>query len=133
MRTAGYCAQRLLLPPSAGICRGTRSFKAARPNFHQSSSLRQSPASGGAVARGDFDRPSTCPAADEEARAMGGQTNAEHQQAASGAPGLPIPSARQDDRPAEQVWAADVTVLSALAPGGGYQSSWGTLLLVLGG
>jgi hypothetical protein len=26
-----------------------------------------------------------------------------------------------------------VTVLSALAPGGGYQSSWGTLLLVLGG
>jgi nucleotidyltransferase/DNA polymerase involved in DNA repair len=25
------------------------------------------------------------------------------------------------------------TVLSALAPGGGYQSSWGTLLLVLGG
>ena len=24
-------------------------------------------------------------------------------------------------------------VLSALAPGGGYQSSWGTLLLVLGG
>jgi len=27
------------------------------------------------------------------------------------------------------MWA----VLSALAPGGGYQSSWGTLLLVLGG
>jgi hypothetical protein len=25
-----------------------------------------------------------------------------------------------------------VTVLSALAPSGGYQSSWGTLLLVLG-
>jgi hypothetical protein len=24
-------------------------------------------------------------------------------------------------------------VLSALAPGGGYQSSWGTLLLALGG
>jgi hypothetical protein len=26
-----------------------------------------------------------------------------------------------------------IAVLSALAPAGGYQSSWGTLLLVLGG
>src|SRR5215510_8475716 len=119
MRAAGDCAQQLLLPPSAGICRGTRSFKAARPNFHQSSSLRQSPASGGAVARGDFDRPSTCPAADEEARAMGGQAEAQHQQAAPRAQGLPIPSARQDHRPAEPepapakagVWAADVTYI----------------------
>ena len=57
--------------------------------------------SGGAVAGGDFDRPSTRPAPDEEARAMGGQAEAEHQQAASRAQGLPIPSARQDDRPAE--------------------------------
>ena len=32
---------------------------------------------------------------------MGGQTEAEHQQAASRAQGLPVPSARRDDRPAE--------------------------------
>ena len=31
------------------------------------------------------------------------------------------------------LWELGVRVLSALAPGGGYQSSWGTLLLVLGG
>ena len=33
------------------------------------------------------------------------------------------------------VWGEEVDqpVLSALAPGGGYQSSWGTLLLALGG
>src|SRR4051812_20646106 len=41
------------------------------------------------------------PAADEEARVMGGQVKTEHQQAASRAQGLPIPSARQDDRSAE--------------------------------
>ena len=45
--------------------------------------------------------PSARPAADEEARAVGGQAEAEHQQAASRAQGLPIPSARQDDRPGE--------------------------------
>ena len=32
---------------------------------------------------------------------MGGQAEAEHQQAASRAQGLSVPSARQDDRPAE--------------------------------
>src|SRR5947209_11485829 len=61
----------------------------------------QPPASSGAVARRDFDRPPTRPAADEEARAMGGQAEAQNQQAASRAQGLPIPSAPQDDRPAE--------------------------------
>src|SRR5712671_5101450 len=119
MRAARDCAQQLLLPASAGMCGGTRGFKAARPNFHQSSSLWQPPASGGAVARGNFDRPPTRPAADEEAQAMGGQAEAQHQQAASRAQGLPIPSARQDDRPGESepalakagVWAADVTYI----------------------
>src|SRR5712671_7636258 len=45
--------------------------------------------------------PPACPAADEEARAVGGQAKTEHQQAASRAQGLPVPSARQDDRPAK--------------------------------
>ena len=47
---------------------------------------------------GDFGWPPARPAADAEARAVGGQAEAEHQQAASRAPGLPVPSARQDDR-----------------------------------
>src|SRR5512133_1275044 len=50
---------------------------------------------------------------------MGGQAEAKYQQAASRAQGLPIPAARQDDRPAEPepalakagVWAADVTYI----------------------
>ena len=50
---------------------------------------------------------------------MGGQTEAEYQQAASRAQGLSVPSARQDDRPAEPepalakagVWAADITYI----------------------
>jgi putative transposase len=50
---------------------------------------------------------------------MGGHAEAKYQQAASRAQGLPIPSARQDDRPAEPepalakagVWAADVTYI----------------------
>src|SRR5215469_7726852 len=119
MRAAGDCAQQLLLPATAGMCGGARPSEEARSDFHEPSNLRQPPASGGAVARGDFDRPSTRPAADEEARAMGSQAEAEHQQAASRAQGLPIPSARQDDRPAEPepapakagVWAADVTYI----------------------
>jgi hypothetical protein len=41
------------------------------------------------------------PAADAKARAVGGQAEAEHQQAASRAQGLSVSSARQDDRPAE--------------------------------
>src|SRR6202023_2725351 len=101
MRAARGCAQRLLLPASAGICRGTRASEAARPDFHRPSSLRQPPAAGGAVARGDSGGPPARPAADAEARAVGGQAEAEHQQAASRAQGLPVPSARQDDRPAE--------------------------------
>jgi hypothetical protein len=95
------CAQRLLLPASAGICRGTRASEAARPDFHRPSGLRQPPAAGGAVAGGGFSWPPARAAADAKARAVGGQAEAEHQQAASRAQGLPAPSAWQDDRPAE--------------------------------
>src|SRR3984893_12972760 len=120
MHAARDCAQQLLLPAAAGICGGTRASEAARPDFHRLSSLRQPPAPGGAVARGDFDGPPARPAADEKARAVGGQTEAEYQQAASRAQGLPIPPARQDDRPGEPepalakagVWAADITYIA---------------------
>src|SRR5690349_9546184 len=101
MRAARDCAKQLLLPAAAGICEGTRASEAARSDFHRPSGLRQPPAPGGAVARGDFGWPPADPAADEEARAMGGQTETEHQQAASRTQGLPVPSARQDDRPAK--------------------------------
>src|SRR5712671_1238471 len=101
MRAARGCAQQLLLPASAGICRGTRASEAARPDIHRPSSLRQPPAAGGAVAGGGFSWPPARAAADEEARAVGGEAEAEHQQAASRAQGLPVPSAWQDDRPAE--------------------------------
>src|ERR1700755_929217 len=101
MHAAGDCAQQLLLPAAAGICRGARASEAARPGFHRLSSLREPPAPGGAVAKGDFDRPPARPPADEKARAVGGQTEAEYQQAASRAQGLPIPPARQDNRTAE--------------------------------
>src|SRR6266436_8468684 len=119
MRAARGRAQQLLLPASAGICGGTRASEAARPDFHRPSSLRQPPAPGGALARGDFGWPPARPAADEKARAVGGQAEAEHQQAASQAQGLPVPSARQDDRPGEPepalakagVWAADITYI----------------------
>src|SRR5258706_288084 len=67
-----------------------------------------------------FARGSKAPAADAKARAVGGQAEAEHQQAASRAQGLPVPSARQDDRPAKPkpalakagVWAADITYIA---------------------
>src|SRR3984957_11395903 len=119
MHAAGDCAQQLLLPAAAGICGGTRASEAARPDFHRLSSLRQPTAPGGAVARGDFDGPPARPAADEKARAVGGQTEAEYQQAASWAQGLSIPSARQDNRPGEPrpalakagVGAADITYI----------------------
>ena len=51
------------------------------------SSLRQPPAPGGAVARGDFDGPPARPAADEKARAVGGQNR-------SGIPASGIPGTR---------------------------------------
>src|SRR3954470_14151084 len=101
MRAARDCAKQLLLPAAAGACGGTRASEAARPDFYRPSGLRQPPAPGGAVARWDFGWPPASPAADEEARAVGGQAETEHQQAASRAQGLPVPSARQDDRPAE--------------------------------
>src|SRR5258706_11777006 len=120
MRAAQGRAQQLLLPASAGICGGTRASEAARPDFHRPSSLRQPPAAGGAVAGGGFSWPPARPAADAEARAVGGQAKAEHQQAASRAQSLPVPSARQDDRPAKPkpalakagVWAADITYIA---------------------
>src|SRR4029077_14964300 len=120
MHAARGCAQQLLLPASAGICGGTRASEAARPDFHRPSGLRQLPAAGRAVAGGGFSGPATRPAADEETRAVGCQAEAEHQQAASRAQGLPIPSARQDNRPAEPkpapakagVWAADITYIA---------------------
>src|ERR1700720_1627024 len=101
MRAARGDAQQLLLPVSAGIWRGTRASEAARPDLHRKSDLRPPPAAGGAVAGGGFSWPPTRPAADAQARAMGGQAEAEHQQAASRAPGLPVPSARQNDRSTE--------------------------------
>src|ERR1700738_2815966 len=101
MRAARGCAQQLLLPVPAGIGRETRASRAARPDFHRPSRLRQPSAPGGALATGDFGWPPARPAADEKARAVGGQAEAEHQEAASRAQGLPIPSSRQDDRPGE--------------------------------
>src|ERR1700726_2637212 len=120
MHAARDCAKQLLLPAAAGIGGGTRASEAARPDFHRPSSLRQPSAPGGAVATGDFGWPPARPAADEKARAVGGQAEAEHQQAASRSQGLPIPSARQDDRPGEPepalakagVWAADITYIA---------------------
>ena len=99
--------------------RGTRASGAARPDLHRQSGLRQPPAAGGAVAGGGFSWPPTRPAADAQARAVGGPAEAEHQQAASRAPGLPVPSARQNDRSTEPkpalakagVWAADITYI----------------------
>src|ERR1700741_2465234 len=88
MHAARACAQQLLFPAAAGICGGTRASEAARPDFHRLSSVRQPPAPGGAVAKGDFDRPPARPPADEKARAVGGQTEAEYQQTASRAQGV---------------------------------------------
>jgi hypothetical protein len=67
MRAARDCARRLLLPASAGSCRGTRASEAARPDFHRSSGLRQPSAPGGALTGGDFGWPPARPAADEKA------------------------------------------------------------------
>src|ERR1700747_1894343 len=119
MRAARGCAQQFLSPAPPGICGGTRASEAARPDFHRQPGLRQPPAAGRAFAGWDFGRPPTRAAADAEARAVGCQTEAEHQQAASRAQGLSLPSARQNDRPAEpkpalakaRVWAADITYI----------------------
>src|SRR5437763_16901747 len=102
MHAAGDCAQQLLLPAAAGICGGTRASEAARPDFHRLSSLRQPPAPGGAVARGDFDGPPARPAADEKARAVGGEAEAEYQQAAYRAQGIPRHPAMKDNSQGEQ-------------------------------
>src|SRR6266436_3694114 len=120
MHAARDCAQQLLLPASAGNCGGVQASEAARPNFHRPCRLRQPPAPGCAVARGDPGWPPARPAADAEARTVGGQAEAEHQQAASRAQALPVPSTRQDDRPGEPepalakagVWAADITYIA---------------------
>src|SRR5580693_6200896 len=120
MRAARGGAQQLLLPAPAGTCGGTRASGAARPDFHRSSRLRQPPAPGDALARGDFGWPPARPAADAEARAVGGQAEAEHQQAASRAQGLPYLLRGKDDRPGEPepalakagVWAADITYIA---------------------
>src|SRR5438045_8595492 len=105
MHAAPGCAQQLLLPAAAGICGGTRASEAARLDFHTLSSLRQPPAPGGAVARGDFDGPPARPAADEIARAVGGQTVAGYQQAAFRAEGRPITPARPRNRQGETMVA----------------------------
>ena len=91
MRAARGGAQQLLLPAAAGGCGGTRASEAARPHFHRQSRLRQPPAAGDAFAGGNFGRPPARPAADAEARAVGGQAKAEHQQATSRARRLPVP------------------------------------------
>src|SRR6201984_3031021 len=119
MRAARGCAHHFRLPVSAGSCGGTRASEAARPDFHRQSGLRQPPAAGCAFAGWGFGRPPTRAAADAQARAVGSQAEAKHQQAASRAQGLSVPSARQNDRPGEPepalatagVWAADITYI----------------------
>src|SRR5207245_3065884 len=78
MHAARDYAQQLLLPAPAGVRRGTRSSEAARPDFHRPSGLRQPATARGALAGGGSGRPSARPAADEEARAVGGRDEATH-------------------------------------------------------
>ena len=87
--------------PESAEERGTRASETARPDFHRPPSLRQPPAAGGAVAGGCFNWPPTGSATVAKARAVGGRAEAEHQQAASRARGLSVPSAWKNDRPAE--------------------------------
>jgi putative transposase len=106
MRAARDCAQQLLLPASAGICGGTRAFKAARifTNHPVYGSRRLQVA---LWREGISNRPPTRPGADEEARAVGGPAEPEHQQAPSRAQGLPVPSRGKTIDQPNQVWAAD--------------------------
>ena len=97
--------------PEAAEERGTRASETARPDFHRPPSLRQPPAAGGAVAGGGFSWPPPRSAADAKARAVGGQAEAEHQQAASRAQGLSVPSGGKTIDRANQVWAADFTYI----------------------
>src|ERR1700676_5665372 len=97
MHAARDCAQQLLLSAPAGVRRGTRSSEAAPPDFHRRSGLRQPATASGALAGGGSGRASAHPAADEEARAVGSQAEAEHQQAEPRAQGLSVPSSRQGD------------------------------------
>src|SRR6516225_4353916 len=101
MLAVGDRAQQLLLPAPTGVGGGTRSTESARPDFHRPSGVWQPPAASGAPAGRGSGWPSAYSAADAEAWSVGGQAEAEHQQAESRAQGLSVPSARQDDRPAE--------------------------------
>jgi len=132
-------ARRAMIAPEAGLSvsrqwRAARGLRAAasitglgrnlprnssfwsgpRPDFHRPSRLRQPPAAGWRCLREEISVGRRArPAADAEARAVGGQAEAEHQQAASRAQGLPVPSARQDDRPSRtKCGAADITYIA---------------------
>ena len=94
-------AQQLLLSTPAGVGGGARSSQSARPDFHRASGVWQSAAASGAVARGDFRWAPAHPAADAQTGAVRDQTEAQHQQAASRAQDLSLPTARQDDRSTE--------------------------------
>src|ERR1700678_971348 len=94
-------AQPLLLPAPAGIGERALSAEPARPDFHRASSVWHPAAASNAVARGDFRWAPTHPTADAQTGAIGGQAEAQHQQAAPRAQSLPIPAGRQDDRSAE--------------------------------
>src|SRR5271165_7104954 len=101
MHAARDRAQQLLLPAPADVRGGSRSAEPARSNVHRASGVWQPATASGAVARGDFCRASAHPTADAQAGSFRHQAEAEHQQAASRAQDLPLPAARQDDRPAE--------------------------------
>src|SRR5580704_338706 len=111
MRAARGCAQQLLLPASAGVCRGTQASQAARPDIHRPSGLRQPPAAGRAVAGGDFGRPPARPAADAEARAVAVRPKRNTSKRHPEHKVYPyLLRGRTIDQP-NQVWAADITYI----------------------